>query len=51
MLRGSLNQLLVVIFEDLNWIGNETQALLNLPTDSIGTARAFLLIAQPALQN
>jgi predicted ATPase/class 3 adenylate cyclase len=43
LLRESLNQPLVVIFEDLHWIDNETQGFLNLLTDSIGTARILLL--------
>ena len=29
----------MVIFEDLHWIDEETQALLNLLADSIGTAK------------
>jgi class 3 adenylate cyclase len=44
LLRESLNQPLMVIFEDLHWIDEETQALLNLLADSIGTAK-FLLLA------
>ncbi len=36
LLRESLNQPLMVIFEDLHWIDEETQALLNLLADSIG---------------
>ncbi len=40
LLRESLNQPLMVIFEDLHWIDEETQALLNLLADSIGTAQA-----------
>ena len=36
-LRESLNQPLMVIFEDLHWIDEETQAFLNLLADSIGT--------------
>ena len=39
LLRESLNQPLMVIFEDLHWIDEETQAFLNLLADSIGTAR------------
>jgi predicted ATPase len=30
LLRESLNQALIVIFEDLHWIDEQTQALLNL---------------------
>ena len=44
LLRESLNQPLVVIFEDLHWIDDETQAFLNLLADSIGTARVLLLV-------
>ena len=36
ILRESLNQPLVVIFEDLHWIDEQTQALLDLLADSIG---------------
>src|SRR5216684_4479920 len=39
VLRESLNQTLVVIFEDLHWIDGETQALLDLLADSIANAR------------
>jgi class 3 adenylate cyclase/tetratricopeptide (TPR) repeat protein len=45
LLRESLNQPLVVIFEDLHWIDDETQAFLNLLADSIGTARLLLLVS------
>ena len=44
VLRESLNQPLMVIFEDLHWIDDETQAFLNLLADSIGTARILLLV-------
>ena len=44
LLRESLNQPLMVIFEDLHWIDDETQALLNLLADSIGTAKLLLLV-------
>src|SRR5712672_4100114 len=44
LLRESLNQPLIVIFEDLHWIDEETQALLNLLADSIGTAKIQLLV-------
>jgi predicted ATPase/class 3 adenylate cyclase len=43
-LRESLNQPLIVVFEDLHWIDSETQALLNLLADSIGNARILLLV-------
>jgi class 3 adenylate cyclase/tetratricopeptide (TPR) repeat protein len=44
LLRESLNQPLMLIFEDLHWIDGETQALLNLLADSIGTAKVLLLV-------
>jgi tetratricopeptide (TPR) repeat protein len=44
LLRESLNQPLMVIFEDLHWVDGETQALLNALVDSIGTARMLLLV-------
>jgi class 3 adenylate cyclase len=42
--RESLNQPLVVVFEDLHWIDTETQALLNLVVDGLATARIVLLV-------
>ena len=44
LLRESLNQPLMVIFEDLHWIDEETRAFLNLLADSIGTAKILLLV-------
>ena len=44
LLRESLNQPLMVIFEDLHWIDEGTQAFLNLLADSIGTAKVLLLV-------
>src|SRR5271170_518938 len=44
LVRESLNQPLIVIFEDLHWIDEETQGLLNLLVDSIGTAKILLLV-------
>ncbi|HEY6418984.1 MAG TPA: hypothetical protein VIX59_08275, partial [Candidatus Binataceae bacterium] len=44
LLRESLNQPLMVIFEDLHWIDEGTQAFLNLLADSIGTAKILLLV-------
>jgi predicted ATPase/class 3 adenylate cyclase len=44
VLRESLNQPLMMIFEDLHWIDEETQALLMLLADSIGTAKILLLV-------
>ncbi len=44
LLRESLNQPLMVIFEDLHWIDEETQALLNLLADAIANAKILLLV-------
>ena len=44
LLCESLSQPLMVEFEDLHWIDDETQALLNLLADSIGTAKILLLV-------
>ena len=44
MIRESLKQSLVVIFEDLHWIDPETQALLDLLVDSVASARILTLI-------
>ena len=44
LLRESLNQPLMLIFEDLHWMDGESQALLNLLADSIGTAKILLLV-------
>jgi class 3 adenylate cyclase/predicted ATPase len=43
-LRESLNQPLMVIFEDLHWIDEATQEFLNLLADSLGTAKILLLL-------
>jgi tetratricopeptide (TPR) repeat protein len=43
-LRESLNQPLILVFEDLHWIDAETQGLLNLLADSIANARILLLV-------
>src|SRR5258708_29570911 len=42
LLRESLNQPLMVIFEDLHWIDEETQTLLNPLADSIANAKILL---------
>jgi class 3 adenylate cyclase/predicted ATPase len=44
VLRESLRQPMVVVFEDLHWIDDQTQALLDLLTDSIANARILLLV-------
>ena len=43
VLRESLNQPLVVIFEDLHWIDRQTQSLLDLMADSVTNSRVLLL--------
>jgi len=44
LLRESLNQPLILVFEDLHWIDGETQGLLNLLADSIANARILLAV-------
>ena len=44
LLRESLNQPLIVMFEDLQWIDEQTQEFLNLLADSIANARILLLV-------
>ena len=44
ILRESLDRSLMVIFEDLHWIDAETQSLLDLLADSIGTARILMMV-------
>ena len=44
IVRESLNQPTLVIFEDLHWIDGETQALLDLLADSIANSRVLLLV-------
>jgi predicted ATPase/class 3 adenylate cyclase len=44
LLRESLDQPLMVIFEDLHWIDEATQEFLNLLADSLGTAKLLLLV-------
>ena len=44
IIRESLKQPLVVIFEDLHWIDAETQELLDLLVDSVASARILLLV-------
>jgi class 3 adenylate cyclase len=43
VIRESLKQPLVIIFEDLHWIDAETQAFLDLLADSVTNARILLL--------
>ena len=44
LLRESLKQPLILIFEDLHWIDEGSRTLLNLLADSIGTARVLMLV-------
>ncbi len=42
-LRESLNQPLVLIFEDLHWIDSETQGFLDVLSESVASAKILLL--------
>src|SRR5712692_3457590 len=44
LVRESLNQPLVLIFEDLHWLDGETQAFLTLLSESLATAKILLLV-------
>jgi tetratricopeptide (TPR) repeat protein len=44
LLRESLSQPLIVVFEDLHWVDEGSRALLNILADSIGTARVLMLV-------
>jgi class 3 adenylate cyclase/predicted ATPase len=44
LLRESLNQPLMLIFEDLHWIDSETQGLLDTLSESVASARILLLV-------
>jgi predicted ATPase len=44
LVRESLNQPLILIFEDLHWLDTETQAFLSLLSESVATARVLLLV-------
>ena len=44
ILQESLNQPLIIIFEDLHWIDSETQALLDMLVDAIAPAPILLLV-------
>jgi class 3 adenylate cyclase/predicted ATPase len=43
-LRESLNQPLILIFEDLQWIDSETQGFLDTLSESIASAKILLLV-------
>jgi class 3 adenylate cyclase len=44
LLRESLNQPLIVIFEDLHWVDDESQTFLSLLADSIANAKILMLV-------
>src|SRR5215469_1120484 len=44
LMRESKTQPLIVVFEDLHWIDDETQALLNLLAESIGDSPILLAL-------
>jgi predicted ATPase len=44
LVRETLDQPCVVIFEDLHWIDAETQAFLDLLSESVATAKLLLLV-------
>jgi class 3 adenylate cyclase/predicted ATPase len=44
LIRESLDQPLMIIFEDLHWLDAETQAFLQLLSESLATARILLLV-------
>jgi class 3 adenylate cyclase len=44
LLRESLNHPLMVMFEDLHWIDEQTQEFLNLLADSLANAKILLLV-------
>src|SRR5262249_52850204 len=44
LLRESLNQPLILIFEDLHWIDTETQGFLDVLSESVASARILLLV-------
>jgi len=44
LLRESITQPLIVMFEDLHWIDEQTQEFLNLLADSLANAKILLLV-------
>src|SRR5262249_61942979 len=44
LVRESVNQPLLVLFEDLHWLDSEAQAFLNVLSQSVATARILLLV-------
>ena len=43
-LRESLNQPLILIFEDLHWIDSETQGFLDVLSEGVASAKILLLV-------
>jgi predicted ATPase len=43
-LRESLNQPLILLFEDLHWIDGETQGFLDVLSESVASAKILLLV-------
>src|SRR5439155_15033099 len=43
-LRESLNQPVILIFEDLHWIDSETQGFLDVLSESVASAKILLLV-------
>ena len=43
-LRESLNQPVILIFEDLHWIDSETQGFLDVLSESVASAKVLLLV-------
>jgi class 3 adenylate cyclase/tetratricopeptide (TPR) repeat protein len=44
LIRESLNQPLIIVFEDLHWIDEESQTFLTALVESLATARVLLLL-------
>src|SRR5229473_3211229 len=44
LLRDSLNQPLIIVFEDLHWVDAQTQALLDMLAEAIANARVLMLV-------
>jgi class 3 adenylate cyclase len=44
LLRESLNQPLILIFEDLHWIDSETQGFLDVLSENVASAQVLLLV-------
>jgi hypothetical protein len=44
LLRASLNQPLILVFEDLHWIDSETETVIGVLTDALSNATILLLV-------